>query len=385
MATGTSLLLHASTDARLVELARAGDTAAFAAIVTRYRRPLLRYCARFVTPDRAEDAVQETFTNAFLALERSGEVSSVRAWLYCIAHNASVSMLRRAPAPSEQLREDHAGGEAPADVFERAERLRATVAQIRDLPDQQQRALVWQAVEGRTYETIADRLMVSTGAAQQLVHRARASLRSGLAALLPPALGLRVTRMIRRFTGRFPGGARTVAALGGVAVGASVLVVASLPATHAPVVSQRHQAIPVSVRWPATGSPVLPAAATPLLPAVTAPRHTQSSRRASAHRAAQRSRHTGHSSAGAIRRPTPHPRPAVTRHAVTPRPIAASATTPAARTRSSAPTRPTQTRSAAPSAPTHEEDHGGDSGLDNPPASPPPPQVTGSGGSGEGG
>src|SRR3954468_511665 len=37
-------LLRAQTDERLVDLVRAGHTAAFEAIVARYRRPLLRYC-----------------------------------------------------------------------------------------------------------------------------------------------------------------------------------------------------------------------------------------------------------------------------------------------------------------------------------------------------
>src|SRR5215210_5614643 len=64
---GTALL-HTQSDERLVDLCRAGNDRAFEAIVARYRRPLLRYCRRILPAERAEDAVQQAFLNAFRAI-----------------------------------------------------------------------------------------------------------------------------------------------------------------------------------------------------------------------------------------------------------------------------------------------------------------------------
>jgi len=80
-----------------VELARAGDAAAFDAIVARYRAPLLRYCLGFLPPEAAEDALQQTFINAHAALSRDdGERAplALKPWLYRVAHNASLNVAR---------------------------------------------------------------------------------------------------------------------------------------------------------------------------------------------------------------------------------------------------------------------------------------------------
>ena len=81
-------MLLAASDERLVALARAGDEQAFAAIVERYRAPLLRYCNGFLPPAAAEDALQQTFINAYAALSRESASApvSLRPWLYRVAH-----------------------------------------------------------------------------------------------------------------------------------------------------------------------------------------------------------------------------------------------------------------------------------------------------------
>ena len=93
------VLLGGVSDERLVALARAGDEQAFAAIFERYRAPLLRYCRGYLPPAAAEDALQQTFINAYAAL--SGDAgrapASLRPWLYRVAHNASAE---RHPRPA---------------------------------------------------------------------------------------------------------------------------------------------------------------------------------------------------------------------------------------------------------------------------------------------
>jgi DNA-directed RNA polymerase specialized sigma24 family protein len=87
-------LLAAQSDERLIALVRAGHERAFEAVVQRYRRPLLRHCRRMGLPQsRAEDVLQHTFMQAWLALMDGTEVRNLRPWLHRIAHNAAVSSI----------------------------------------------------------------------------------------------------------------------------------------------------------------------------------------------------------------------------------------------------------------------------------------------------
>src|SRR6476646_2485447 len=91
-------LLRTQSDERLAGLAAGGHDRAFEVLVERYRRPLLRHVRRTLgarAPDHAEDVVQAAFVNAWRSLRRGAEIRDVRPWLYRIATNGALNVLRR--------------------------------------------------------------------------------------------------------------------------------------------------------------------------------------------------------------------------------------------------------------------------------------------------
>src|SRR5688572_20770191 len=186
-------LLKAQSDSRLVDLTRAGNDRAFEAIVARHKGELLRYCSRILPDGRGEDAVQQVFVNAYRALHRDTTPLSLRSWLFGIAHNVALNVLRQSGHDHEPL-DAHPGAEEPAHVtLERRERLREVLAAVAALPPGQRDALLLRELEGRGHEEIARELGVTGGAARQLINRARNGVRHAAAAILPMPLLMRLT------------------------------------------------------------------------------------------------------------------------------------------------------------------------------------------------
>src|SRR4051812_18714846 len=111
--------MRTQSDERLVDLVRAGNHQAFDAIVHRYNRALLRYSRRFLTAARAEDAVQQTFINAYRTICADDRVIVLKPWLYRIAHNAALNALRGGASLDVELSEEIDGVERPDQAAER--------------------------------------------------------------------------------------------------------------------------------------------------------------------------------------------------------------------------------------------------------------------------
>jgi RNA polymerase sigma-70 factor (TIGR02960 family) len=83
--------------AELLARARAGDRDAFTTLVEPHRRELQVHCYRMLgSLQDAEDALQETLLAAWLGLDGFEGRSSVRTWLYRIATNRCLNLLRSA-------------------------------------------------------------------------------------------------------------------------------------------------------------------------------------------------------------------------------------------------------------------------------------------------
>jgi RNA polymerase sigma factor (sigma-70 family) len=185
-------VLSTQSDERLVDLVRAGSDPAFEAIVERYRRALMRYVSRLLPAERAEDVVQQAFVNAYEAMHRNGAELKLRPWLYRIAHNTALNALRDRALGHAELDDQIDGVERPDQAFERATGLRELLVAVQALPERQRDAILLRELEGRSYEEIGVALGVTDGAVRQLLNRARNTLRSAAAAVLPWPLVTRV-------------------------------------------------------------------------------------------------------------------------------------------------------------------------------------------------
>jgi RNA polymerase sigma factor (sigma-70 family) len=170
-------LLKLAGDDRLVALVRAGDERAFEAVYDRYHRGILSFCRHMLgSREEAEDAVQHAFLSAYRALVDSDQSVALRPWLYAIARNRCLSVLRarRDEDPLADAAEPSVAGLA-AEV-ERREDLRALLRDLQRLPDDQRAALVLAEVGDLDHEEIAQVIGVPHKKVKALVFQARESL-----------------------------------------------------------------------------------------------------------------------------------------------------------------------------------------------------------------
>lgn len=167
-----------SSDERLARHAAVGDERALAAIYRRYSQSLYRFCLAIVgNPEDAQDALQNTMVKVLRSLPGEKRRIELKPWLYRIAHNESVELLRRR-RPSEELEPEQAaprGADLAEDVAVR-ERLRRLIADLGQLPERQRGALVMRELSGLDYEEIAVALGTSPAVARQALYEARLSL-----------------------------------------------------------------------------------------------------------------------------------------------------------------------------------------------------------------
>jgi RNA polymerase sigma-70 factor (ECF subfamily) len=194
-------------DAKLLELLRAGDEQAFAALVDKYGPSLLRLASLYV-PSRAiaEEVVQETWLAVVTGLERFEGRSSLKTWLFRILTNKAKTRGQR-EARIRPFSSFAADGDTAVDVDRFArdghwvapprgvpeERLlagetRGVVEQaIAALPENQRAVITLRDVEGLSAEEACNVLGVSETNQRVLLHRARAKVRAALERYLEDA------------------------------------------------------------------------------------------------------------------------------------------------------------------------------------------------------
>ena len=169
-------LLRLTSDERLVELLRGGSDAAFEVLFDRHHRGVLGFCRHMLgSAEEAEDAVQHTFLAAYREIIGSDKPIQLRPWLYAIARNRSLTVLRtRARQATGEMHEPPT--EHLASEVERRHDLRALLGDVSQLPDDQRAALVLSELGDLPHDEIAAVLGCRREKVKALVFQARSSL-----------------------------------------------------------------------------------------------------------------------------------------------------------------------------------------------------------------
>jgi len=190
------------TDAAAVGRARTGDADAFRVLVERHSRSLFRLAFRMTGNQQdAEDVVQESFLRAYKQLGKFDERASFGTWLYRIAANCSLDLVRSRKRRSEHLAPQESSGSEMDDpvtllpaleptpdrmAFSGEVRERVEKA-MQELSPTERTAFVLRHFEGMCMEEVSRVLDCQPGAAKHSVFRAVQKLRRALEPVVSPA------------------------------------------------------------------------------------------------------------------------------------------------------------------------------------------------------
>ena len=184
-----------SPESRLLDLARAGDEAAFAELVAPLRERIYWRAAKAVGDlDEAEDVTQETLLRAFTRLDTFRGEAKFSSWLYqvgtnCIRMHLRSRRRRNAWSLEDHLREAEAADDQqslaeptrrPDDLAMEGELSLAIASAMDQLPPQYGSILRLWVEDGLDLKQIQEHSGLSIAAIKSRLHRARKRVRDFL-------------------------------------------------------------------------------------------------------------------------------------------------------------------------------------------------------------
>ncbi|BAK98206.1 RNA polymerase ECF subfamily sigma factor [Oscillibacter valericigenes Sjm18-20] len=169
---------------QLVKAARGGDADAFETLVHRYEKRVyaltLRMCGN---SSDAQEAAQEAFLSAWQSLPFFRGEASFATWLYRLASNASVDLLRREKRQKTVSLDDEELNLnipdsllTPHEEAERSELREAIRSGLKSLPDDYRAVLILRELHQLSYREISDALDVDMGTVKSRINRGRKRL-----------------------------------------------------------------------------------------------------------------------------------------------------------------------------------------------------------------
>jgi len=175
-------------EALLLRRAQKGDSQAFEALVAPYEKRIYALCLR-ITCNREDalDAAQETMIRCWKGLPAYRGQARFGTWLYRIAVNTSVDMMRRRKPGVDSLEKlqeagiEPSAGDGDPQTWTETRQRREKIAQgLAKLPEELRTALVLRDIQGFSYEEIAEILSSPLGTVKSRISRGREKLVSFL-------------------------------------------------------------------------------------------------------------------------------------------------------------------------------------------------------------
>ena len=182
-------------DAALMLLVKEGDRDAFAALVEKYKQPIMNLAYRTLSDaTEAEDLAQHVFLQVFKSAHRYEVSARFSTWIFTIARNLCLNEIRRrsrhlAESLDEMCPENEdlplrqvedVKNYSPPDALLQSELEEKVGLALAELPEKQRTALLLCRQEELSYEEIAAVLDCSLSATKSLIHRGRETLKQML-------------------------------------------------------------------------------------------------------------------------------------------------------------------------------------------------------------
>jgi RNA polymerase sigma-70 factor (ECF subfamily) len=166
--------------------AQAGDRQAFGELVEVHRQGVVNVVYRMCGDVQlAEESAQEAFIRAWQNIRRYDPRFAFRNWVYRIAINLALDVLRRTKQTTDIETEPLvSNSESPEAAAERSERAEAVRQAVLKLPPASRAVLILREYESLTYHEIAESLDIPVGTVMSRLNYARTQIRKELSSLL---------------------------------------------------------------------------------------------------------------------------------------------------------------------------------------------------------
>ena len=176
----------------LIEKSKQGDVEAFEQLITSYQKKIVNLSYRMLgNMSDAEDAAQDIFIRVFRSISGFNEQSTFSTWIYRIATNVCLDMLRKKKRQNEKNTISIHRGEENDEYelqiednqpspYERAQKnaaMQALEKALNQLGDEQKMVIILRDINGLSYEEIAEITNCTLGTVKSRINRSRLTLR----------------------------------------------------------------------------------------------------------------------------------------------------------------------------------------------------------------
>ena len=165
------------------------DETAFEELLRQYEKKVYTLCFRMCgNSEDAEEAAQDTFLALWRGIDRFRQESSLSTWIYRLASNACIDLLRRRKKQGSSLSLDDEElfldavdpAPRPREAVEHREAQKLLQEGLSALPEEYRKVLILREIEGLSYTEIAESASLELGTVKSRISRGRVLLRNFL-------------------------------------------------------------------------------------------------------------------------------------------------------------------------------------------------------------